>query len=130
AFNEFRLALATLLIFTSILVANIVISCIGGTVHSWGRILLAVLNTAFFNSYFWLILGPPIYSHIFNREKTLRTFLDDMHHDGLMAQQNSLGNAHKHLYGVDEPTDTYVQASGESGKMLSTHENEYEQRIL
>ncbi|KAJ1932636.1 hypothetical protein FBU59_006304 [Linderina macrospora] len=85
---------------------------VGGTIYAWGRIASAFINTAMLNSYFLLILAPPVFGHIFHREKTLRKFLDALHSDGLVAQEARLGNAHKQLYGMDEGTDTYISASG------------------
>ncbi|ORX70866.1 hypothetical protein DL89DRAFT_315550 [Linderina pennispora] len=111
AFNEFRLALWTLLIFTAIFVLNLAVMLAQGTVYPWGRIFLAFANMVLFNSYFWTILGPPIYGHIFRREATLRRFMDDMHEDGILAQQAHIGSAHKHLYGVEDGTNSYVKQS-------------------
>ncbi|KAJ1956038.1 hypothetical protein GGI12_005414 [Dipsacomyces acuminosporus] len=129
AFNEFRTALATIVIFTLIFLANVIINCVGGTIHMWGRVALAFINMVLFNSYFWLILGPPVFGHIFSRESTYRRFLDDMHQDGLIAQEVHLGNGHKQLYGVTVSTDNYVQTSeGHSKAQSSTvspHSNAY-----
>ncbi|KAI8325056.1 hypothetical protein GQ54DRAFT_295691 [Martensiomyces pterosporus] len=123
AFNEFRTALATLLIFTAIFAMNLIVNLAGGTVHMWGRVTLAFSNALLFNSYFWLILGPPIVGHMFSRDASYRKFLAEMHEDGLIAQEARLGNAHKQLYGVTESTDNYMQASGGRTKTFGSSGN-------
>ncbi|KAI8322057.1 hypothetical protein GQ54DRAFT_297591 [Martensiomyces pterosporus] len=122
AFNEFRMAIWTLLFFTVVLLCDIIINCMKGSVYSWGRITLCLVNTILFNMHFWLILGPPIYGHIFKREETLKKFLAEMHEDGLLAQRAHLGNAHMQLYGVEDATDTYIETSGDEEEKLAHRE--------
>ncbi|KAJ1930783.1 hypothetical protein FBU59_006940, partial [Linderina macrospora] len=121
AFNEFRLALWTLLIFTAIFVLNLAVMLAQGTVYPWGRIFLAFANMILFNSYFWTILGPPIFGHMFRRDATLRRFMNDMHEDGILAQQAHIGNAHKYLYGVEDGTDSYIKQSNASTTAQTTY---------
>ncbi|KAJ1963940.1 hypothetical protein GGI12_001738 [Dipsacomyces acuminosporus] len=120
AFNEFRLALATLLIFTAILAINVILACTGAEVQSWGRIVVAWCNTVLFNSYFWMLLGPPVVGHMFWREETQRKFLDKMYEDGLIAREAQLGNIHQDLYGVEQGSDAYIKASAESSRIVPT----------
>ncbi|KAJ1932759.1 hypothetical protein FBU59_006261 [Linderina macrospora] len=114
AFNEFKLALSTLLIFTAFIVILFAVMMSQGAVYSWGRILLAFSNTTLLNLYLFLILCPPIYGHMFKREECLRKFMDEMHQDGIIAQQARIGNAHKQLYGVNDGTDSYIRQSENS----------------
>ncbi|KAI8325055.1 hypothetical protein GQ54DRAFT_295690 [Martensiomyces pterosporus] len=126
AFNEFRMAIWTLIFFTVVLVCDVLINCLKGSVYSWGRITLCLVNTILLNMHFWLILGPPIYGHIFKREETLKKFLAEMHEDGLLAQQAHLGNAHKQLYGVETGEDGYIQTSGgEETKIVNKQPTRY-----
>ncbi|KAI8322058.1 hypothetical protein GQ54DRAFT_311212 [Martensiomyces pterosporus] len=114
AFNEFRMAIWTLLFFTVVLLCDIIINCVGGSVYEWGRVTLCVVNTILLNMHFWLILGPPIYGHIFKREETLKKFLEEMHEDGLIARQARLGNVHMQLYCVQKGEENYVSSGGEN----------------
>ncbi|KAJ1959554.1 hypothetical protein GGI12_004278 [Dipsacomyces acuminosporus] len=113
AFNEFSMAMWTLLFYTIVLTCMISINCAKGSVYAWGRISQCIINAVLFNMHYWLITIPPIVGHIFYREKALKKFLSEMHEDGLIAQQAHLGNAHHELYGVEDGTDTYIDADAD-----------------
>ncbi|KAJ1963939.1 hypothetical protein GGI12_001737 [Dipsacomyces acuminosporus] len=123
AFNEFRTAIWTLILYTIVLVSNIGINCAGGTVHTWGRITLCLINTIMFNMHYWMITLPPIFGHIFRREETLKRFIDEMHEDGLVAKQARLGNAHNHLYGFKKGEEGYMDTSTDNQRSKTSAAN-------
>ncbi|KAJ2755660.1 hypothetical protein GGI19_001454 [Coemansia pectinata] len=102
AFNGFRMAIWTLLIFTAILLISMVINIIKGSNYPWGRIAIALSNMLLINGYLWLILGPPVIGHLFWREQTMRNFMNSLHKDSLIAQQTRAHGLHTQLYGMSE----------------------------
>ncbi|ORX70867.1 hypothetical protein DL89DRAFT_315548 [Linderina pennispora] len=121
AFNEFKLALGTIVLFTAFVVLITALMVSQALVYSWGRIFIAFSNAILLNSYFLLILCPPIYGHMFKREECMRRFMDEMHQDGIVAQQARIGNAHKQLYGIEEGTDSYLKQSNASEGVHATY---------
>ncbi|KAJ2368076.1 hypothetical protein H4S01_001795 [Coemansia sp. RSA 2610] len=102
AFNGFRMAIWTLLIFTTILISSMVINIIKGSNSSWGRIVIALINVVFMTGYIWLIFGPPVVGHIFWREQTMRNFMNSLHKDAIVAQQTRGVDLHSQIYGVSD----------------------------
>ncbi|ORX74281.1 hypothetical protein DL89DRAFT_289878 [Linderina pennispora] len=113
AFNEFRMAVWTLSLFTLLLVLNIGIMVPNGMSQLWGRVMLAFCNTILLNSYTWLILGKPIFGHMFRRKEMLRDHLETMYTDGIVAQQAHMRNLHKQLYGVEDSSMALDRTSQE-----------------
>ncbi|KAJ2355781.1 hypothetical protein GGF43_002478 [Coemansia sp. RSA 2618] len=118
AFNGFRVAIWTLLIFTTILLSSMIINIIKGANKSWGRITIALINVVMMTGYIWLILGPPVLGHIFWREHAMRNFMNSLHKDALIAQQTRAVDMQSQLYGVSE-NDVY------DIHPLSAHEDSY-----
>ncbi|KAI8322086.1 hypothetical protein GQ54DRAFT_324461 [Martensiomyces pterosporus] len=108
AFNEFRMALWLLLIFTIPFVINGVILFVDNAAYPRDRIILALVNTLITNLYYWLIILPPVFGHMFSRKWTLMNFLADMEEDGLVAEEARLLNAHKELYGFEGSDESYT----------------------
>ncbi|KAJ1798109.1 hypothetical protein LPJ59_002712 [Coemansia sp. RSA 2399] len=102
AFNGFRIAIWTLIIFTITLVINMVINIVQGSNSSWGRIVIALCNMVFFNGYIWFILGVPVLGHMFWREQNMRTFMNSLHKDALIAQQTRAFGLESQAYGASE----------------------------
>ncbi|KAJ2387836.1 hypothetical protein GGI23_006187, partial [Coemansia sp. RSA 2559] len=99
AFNGFRIAIWTLLVFTMTLIINMVINIVQGSNSSWGRIVIALCNMVFFNGYIWFILGVPVLGHMFWREQNMRTFMNSLHKDALIAQQTRAFGLESQVYG-------------------------------
>ncbi|KAJ2500800.1 hypothetical protein GGH96_002439 [Coemansia sp. RSA 1972] len=106
AFNGFRVAIWTLLIFTTILLSSMIINIIKGANKSWGRITIALVNVVMMTAYIWLILGPPVIGHIFRREQTMRKFMNSLHKDALIAQQTRAVDMQSQLYCASD-SDVY-----------------------
>ncbi|KAJ1956906.1 hypothetical protein EC988_001104, partial [Linderina pennispora] len=113
AFNEFRMAVWTLSLFTLLLMLNIGVMVPSGMSQLWGRVMLAFCNTILLNSYTWLILGKPIFGHMFRRKEMLRDLLETMYTDGIVAQQAHMRNLHKQLYGVEDSSMALDRTSQE-----------------
>ncbi|KAJ2718534.1 hypothetical protein GGI07_005706 [Coemansia sp. Benny D115] len=110
AFNGFRMAIWTLIIFTLTLVISMVINIIKGSNASWGRIVIALSNMILINGYIWLIFGPPVIGHMFFREQTMRKFMNTLHKDSLIAQQTRGVELNTQIYGISD-NDVYVNSS-------------------
>ncbi|KAJ2584547.1 hypothetical protein GGH95_000303 [Coemansia sp. RSA 1836] len=102
AFNGFRMAIWTLVIFTATLLISMVINIIEGSNYPWGRIAIALSNMILLNGYLWLILGVPVVGHLFWREQTMRNFMNSLHKDSLIAQQTRMHGMHTQLYGMSD----------------------------
>ncbi|KAJ1668973.1 hypothetical protein GGF38_002614 [Coemansia sp. RSA 25] len=102
AFNGFRMAIWTVVIFTGILLISMVINLIKGSNYPWGRIVIALSNMILINGYLWLILGVPVVGHLFWREQTMRNFMNNLHKDSLIAQQTRAQGVHTQLYGMSD----------------------------
>ncbi|KAJ2647927.1 hypothetical protein GGH99_007917 [Coemansia sp. RSA 1285] len=118
AFNGFRIAIWTLLVFTVILIVNMVINIVKGSNSSWGRIAIALCNMVFINGYMWFILGVPVLGHMFWREQTMRTFMNSLHKDALIAQQTRAFGLESQAYGVSDH-DIYAHSSYGNGEELA-----------
>ncbi|KAI8319726.1 hypothetical protein GQ54DRAFT_24911 [Martensiomyces pterosporus] len=101
SFNEFKTVLPGLLILTCSLILYTVVLALGGVGYVWGRSLNAVVFSVGINSYFWLIVAKPIFGHIFQRDRCLKSFLEAMHEDGLTAARIDIPGVHKELYGME-----------------------------
>ncbi|KAJ2726578.1 hypothetical protein GGI07_000520 [Coemansia sp. Benny D115] len=106
AFNGFRMAIWTLIIFSLVLIISMIINIIKGSNESWGRIVIALTNMVLLNGYIWLILGPPVIGHMFFRERTMRKFMNTLHKDSLIAQQNRGVELNTEIYGISD-NDVY-----------------------
>ncbi|KAJ2862526.1 hypothetical protein GGI22_002167 [Coemansia erecta] len=84
------------------LIINMVINIVQGSNSSWGRIVIALCNMVFFNGYIWFILGVPVLGHMFWREQNMRTFMNSLHKDALIAQQTRAFGLESQVYGVSE----------------------------
>ncbi|ORX70873.1 hypothetical protein DL89DRAFT_315556 [Linderina pennispora] len=100
-FNEFKLGLWIVATFLINCTLDLAVVFTGSAKFAWGRIVPTILYLLTYNGYFWLIIGPPIFNHIFRREAALREIIDIMHEDGILAQQAKLGNVHRDLYGLN-----------------------------
>ncbi|KAJ2889336.1 hypothetical protein IWW38_004775, partial [Coemansia aciculifera] len=117
AFNGFRMAIWTLVIFTSALLINMVINIIEGSNYPWGRITIALANMILINGYLWLILGIPVVGHLFRREQTMRTFINNLHKDSLVAQQTRMHGMQSQLYGMSD-NDVYDNSADDNDASL------------
>ncbi|KAJ1742751.1 hypothetical protein H4R22_000549 [Coemansia sp. RSA 1290] len=129
AFNGFRMAIWTLLIFTAILISSMVINIIKGSNSSWGRIVIALLNMVMMTIYIWLIFGPPVIGHIFWREQTMRNFMNSLHKDALIAQQTRAVGLQSQMYGAYE-NETYATSplnGNDSTFMNGNHPSEHKE---
>ncbi|KAJ2724553.1 hypothetical protein GGI07_001900 [Coemansia sp. Benny D115] len=100
AFNGFRMAIWTLVIFSLILIISMVINIIKASNESWGRIVIALTNMVLINGYIWLIFGSPVIGHMFFREQTMRKFMNTLHKDSLIAQQTRGMDLNTEIYGI------------------------------
>ncbi|KAI8321292.1 hypothetical protein GQ54DRAFT_325137 [Martensiomyces pterosporus] len=107
AFNEFRMAIWLLIIFTIPFITNLIILIVDNAAYPRDRIAMAFVNMSIINLYYWLIIIPPVYGHMFDRETTLAKFQENMHADGLIAEQAKLTNAHRQLYGISSESESY-----------------------
>ncbi|KAJ1723794.1 hypothetical protein LPJ53_001911 [Coemansia erecta] len=118
AFNGFRMAIWTLIIFSLTLLISMIINIIKGSNESWGRIAIAVSNMVLINGYIWLILGPPVIGHIFWREQTMRHFMNTLHKDSLIAQQTRGMELNTQIYGISD-NDVYAHSSYGQGESFA-----------
>ncbi|KAI9504218.1 hypothetical protein GGI25_002456 [Coemansia spiralis] len=128
AFNGFRIALWTLVVFSGLLVVNMVINIVKGSNTSWGRIAIAMANMVLINSYLWFILGVPVLGHLFWREQTMRTFMNNLHKDALIAQQTRAFGLESQVYGMSE-NEIYAHSSYGNGEESYIDNMDHMQKI-
>ncbi|KAJ2705707.1 hypothetical protein FB645_002197 [Coemansia sp. IMI 203386] len=125
AFNGFRMAVWTLIIFSLTLIISMVINIIKGSNQSWGRIAIALSNMILINGYIWLILGPPVIGHLFWREQTMRHFMNTLHKDSLIAQQTRGFELNTQIYGISD-NDVYAHSSYGQGESFADNLHQQE----
>ncbi|KAI7834611.1 hypothetical protein BX661DRAFT_175196 [Kickxella alabastrina] len=128
AFNGFRMAIWTIVVSTIVLVVSMVLNLTKGSNSPWGRIAIALTNMAMLNGYIWMILGPPVIGHMFWRERTMRSFMNTLHKDSLVAQQTRSVEmeafAHDKLENNHQPNSIYDQ-----GNLFADDINQHEMKM-